>query len=154
MSNKKLKSFDSKCMLFVWRIKLLLKKSSQNFYHTFRAKWSYCFYSFSSKFKILNLKTFFFHFCIVRRSVQFAKLDRRKIISLVNWKLKIENTKLDFWIQTFASIDIQLQRETISRICQWSSYDYLIVVCKYSQTCVQRPPLGPEKRRRCAEGCL
>jgi hypothetical protein len=24
----------------------------------------------------------------------------------------------------------------------------------YSQTCVQRPPLGPEKRGRYAEGCI
>ena len=30
----------------------------------------------------------------------------------------------------------------------------LCQLTEYSQTCVQRPPLGPEKRGRYAEGCM
>jgi hypothetical protein len=38
-----------------------------------------------------------------------------------------------------------------------SNFDSQMNVCLhfiYSQTCVQRPPLGPEKRGRYAEGCM
>ena len=51
-------------------------------------------------------------------------------------------------------MEVRLGYAQIDKVVQFSASVIKKLGCIYSQTCVQRPPLGPENRGRYAEGYM